>query len=191
MAGFISDYVNLCLLKLKEKTMLIMWKRLLASGVALGTFLVTTSADASGPLADPSRSTCTTVNCSSETITGYTTNGNFGVNGPYPTPWVGVIGPSGGECLRIQTTQQQGDLEIVVVAADGRVFRNDDSGGTDLSLVKITPTIRGPYTVQVSHFNGAPVSATFVLRYGVYLPATNPNCANPTAPALSGQEVRK
>jgi hypothetical protein len=173
----------------------IMWKRLLASGVALGTFLVTTSADASGPLNDSSRSTCTAVNCSSETITGYTTNGNFGVNGPYPTPWVGVIGPSGGECLRIQTTQQQGgDLEIVVVAADGTVFRDDDGGGNNLSLVKITPTIRGPYTVQVSQFNGAPVSATFVLSYGVYLPATNPNCANPTPPLrspLSAQKARK
>jgi hypothetical protein len=167
----------------RKLAMLTIRKRLLAIGAALGMFLAATSADASGPLEDPSRSTCTTINCSSETIAGYTTNGNFG-GGPYPTPWVGVIGPSGGECLRIETTQQNADLEIVVVAADGRVFSNDDGAGSNLSLVKIAPTIRGPYTVQVSQFAGAPVSADFVLRYGVYLPATNPNCANPTPPAV-------
>jgi hypothetical protein len=147
------------------------------------------SAAAGGPLYDLSRSTCTTINCSSESITGYTTNGNF--SSPYPTPWVGVIGPSGGECLRIQTTQQDADLELVVVAADGTVFRDDDGAGNNLSLVKIAPTIRGPYTVQVSHYAGNPVSATFVLRYGLYSPATNPNCASPTPPSLSARKAQK
>jgi hypothetical protein len=96
--------------------------------------------------------------------------------------------------VRLETTKVLGDsglnLEMVVVSPSGQVFRDDDGGAGNLSLVKIAPTEQGFYTVQVSTANGGAAAVNFRLRYGRYAVAGNPNCAAPTPPVLSAARER-
>src|SRR4051794_4361638 len=109
--------------------------------------------------------------------------GNQG--GVFPFPWEIQVGANVGQCLRLETTSvdpSSTDLEMVVVSPSGQVYRNDDlATGNRLSLVKVSPAERGWYTVQVSTFDGRPVTANFTLRYGSYS-GGNPNCQTPTQP---------
>jgi hypothetical protein len=103
-----------------------------------------------------------------------------------------------GECVRfdlISPPHPAPDMEIVVVAPNGTVFRNDDRNGAldRRPLVKIASAPNnGWYTVHVSQFNGAPTETNIVLLYGRYN-AGNPNCATPTAPesATEAEEAAK
>jgi hypothetical protein len=134
---------------------------------------------------DLSVSTCTSSNCSTDSIAGsLTTHGGFSI------PWVIQVGANTGECLRLATTVTTSDLEIVAISPSGQVFRDDDGGTGNLSLVKISPAEAGWYTVRVARFNGAPVAENFVMRYGRYV-AGNPNCAGATAPALTRAVAKK
>jgi hypothetical protein len=76
-------------------------------------------------------------------------------------------------------------MELVVIAPNGSVYRNDDRNGAldRRPLVKIggAPN-NGWYTVHVSQWAGAATETNIVLLYGRYN-AGNPNCAGPTAPA--------
>jgi hypothetical protein len=137
-----------------------------------------------GPLIfDNSISTCTGNNCSSLTLPG-----SVLAFGPSAASWVIEAFASPGQCVRLDVTSQDTDLEIVAVAPNGQVFRNDDRSGSDLRpLVKIDPTPNnGWFTVQVQHFNGIAVGANFVLHYARYNTG-NPNCASPTPPVLSAE----
>ena len=135
-------------------------------------------------------STCTTLNCSSESIRGtYILDG-----GGRAIPWTAQLFSNGGECVRVQVTEEGTDLETVLVSPNGTTWRNDDGGGAGTvggacflcPLIKAnTPAgINGWYTVSVSHFAGNGVTANFLLRYGRY-PLGNPNCSGATVP-LSG-----
>ncbi len=128
---------------------------------------------------DTTASTCTGINCSS-TVIGGTVNGFNSTHGS----WTAEIFAPAGACLRLQNLSQGADLEIVAVAPDGSVFRNDDGGVapcTLCSLVKINNTRNGWYSVSVNQFAGTAVQANFNLAFGQYN-ANNPNCATPTVP---------
>jgi hypothetical protein len=101
-------------------------------------------------------------------------------------PFVIQIQGVAGQCLRFETTEQDTNLEMVVVAPNGNTYRDDDGGAGSLSLVKIVPAPNtGFYTVQISRFDGVAVNAAFTLRVGMY-PATNPNCSGGSTSSGSG-----
>jgi hypothetical protein len=85
----------------------------------------------------------------------------------------------------VEIVSQQADLEIAVVAPDGTIFRNDDTGlgpCPTCPLVKIgnTPN-QGWYTVHVAQFAGGADFSNFTLFHGQY-ELNNANCATPTTP---------
>ena len=132
---------------------------------------------------DDSLSTCTGTNCSSLRIP--TTVFAFG-----PSAGVFTIDAfaAPGECVRfdlISPPHPAPDMEIVVVAPNGSVYRNDDRNGAldRRPLVKIgSAPNNGWYTVHVAQFAGTATETNIVLLYGRYN-GGNPNCASPTVPA--------
>ena len=152
---------------------------LLATSVlaALGAF-ASLHADASTNMFDPTISTGTALDNHAVTINGtlHDTNGNT-------QPWTTQVYGRTGECMRLFVTSTNFDAKLVVIAPDGEVFRDDDSGGSLRPLVRIqSAPLFGWYTVQVAHFNGVPQTGIdFTLKYGRYNNG-NPNCAVGTAP---------
>lgn len=142
-------------------------------GLALGSLSVG-SARAT-ELFDPTFDSCAGLNCSSVVVGGVV---NSFAN--TPKPWTAEIRATAGRCLRLDVTQQTADLEIVVVAPNGVVYRNDDSNGLR-PLVKINPTATGFYTVQIAQWAGSVTESTFQLAFGVYT-LNNANCAGATQP---------
>ena len=97
-------------------------------------------------------------------------------------PWTAELYAGVGQCLRLFVTSTTFDSKLTVVAPNGTVFRDDDSGGSLRPLVKIASApVTGWYTVQVAHYSGAPTNANFTLLYGTYT-AGNTNCAGGTTP---------
>jgi len=149
-----------------ESRLLLAPTLLLACGLASATNLF-----------DPSVSSTSTLDGSSIELDGtlHDTNGN-------PAPWVVEVYAGVGECLRLFVTTTAFDAKITVMAPNGAVYRDDDSGGSLRPLVKIGGApVQGWYTVQVAHYAGMPQNANFTLLYGRYT-AGNVNCANPTSP---------
>lgn len=134
-------------------------------------------ATASTELFDNTVSACTTANCSSLVLPGTMLSFGAGSAGN----WVANVFATPGQCVRLDVITQTTDLEMVVVAPNGVVFRNDDRAVGDVRpLVKIgSAPNNGWYTVHLSHFLGSAVSANFTLLYGRYT-AGNPNCSVPT-----------
>jgi hypothetical protein len=134
------------------------------------------------PIFDPGTSTCTGVNCSSVRIDGVVRETTGEVR-----PWVIELFANPGTCLRAHVTAEGADLKAVLIAPNGNVYRNDDSGLSscpNCPLIKVDPTPgsdQGFYTLQLSHWLGVPVTANFTLLYGLY-PSGNPNCASPIQP---------
>ena len=153
---------------------------------------LSTAAYAGGEIFDPTSSSCTKLNCSS-ILVGATVKSFGDVTAGR---WVAEVFAGQGECLRLFVSQEFTDLETVVVAPNGSVYRNDDGGvgsGSDIlrPLVKIDPTPNnGWYTVSIGHFAGAAVTGNFQLRYGRYS-SGNINCANPTPSATPSQAATK
>lgn len=165
-----------------------MQRMLIAFGLISGALLLTPGLSAAqSNIFDDTVSTCTGINCSSLRIPGTVLSfgpsaGNFDIN----------VFAGANECVRLDVISQGTDLEMVVVAPNGTLFRNDDRSGGDLRpLIKMTPTSNnGWYTVHLAHFNGSAVNANFVLLYGRYNRG-NPNCASPTAGQLARQAGEK
>lgn len=136
---------------------------------------------------------CTGINCSSLRVPGSVLN----QGGAAAHPWVAQLFVGRGECVRLDVFTQGADLEMVAVAPNGTVYRNDDrAGATDRRpLVKLPPATGsgGWYTVQISNFDGAAFfEPNFVLFYGRY-PGGNPNCAGttpPFSPASSAEALK-
>lgn len=129
--------------------------------------------------------TCTGINCTNATY-----RGTFEVLIGGQQPFVAQIFAMPSECVRIEVTEQQTNLEMVLISPSGTIWRDDDSGQGFEPLIKAA-TAGGPdgwYTLQVSHFGGnAPFgSYDFTLRYGRYN-SGNPNCAGPTTPQAAFQ----
>jgi hypothetical protein len=146
------------------------------------------------PIFDPDTIDCAGINCSSVRIDGVVRQSFGEVH-----PWVIEIFAFAGKCLRADVTAQGADLQAVLIAPDGTVYRNDDSGVAPCPLcplIKVDPTPglvptdpfrnRGWYTLQIAPFGGAAVDVNFTLLYGHY-PQGNPNCASPTLPTLLPQ----
>ena len=144
--------------------------------VSLGV-LATMHAGAATNMFDSSVSAATKLDASSVSINGtlHDTNGNT-------QPWTTQVYAQPGECMRLFVTTTSFDAKMEVIAPNGEVFRDDDSGGSLRPLVEIASAPNfGWYTVQVAHFNGVPQSADFTMKYGRYNNG-NPNCAQPTIP---------
>jgi hypothetical protein len=152
-------------------------KRLdLLRGLAAAAFVVAAPQPSPATeLQDPTFASCTGINCSSVQLGGV-------INAYLRTPkaWTAEIRATAGRCLRLEVTQQADDLEIVVVAPDGRIYRNDDAIGLR-PVVKINPTSTGFHTVQIAEYAGTVAESVFQLAFGVYN-LNNPNCASPTPP---------
>jgi hypothetical protein len=145
---------------------------------ALSTLALVASLHAGATnLFDPTVSTTTLLDGSSVRLDGTLndTNGNS-------QPWTAELYAGFGECVRFFVTSTAFDAEMVVIAPNGTIFRDDDGGGSLRPLVKVgSAPAQGWYTVQVGHFSGAAVNANFTLLYGRYN-AGNPNCSIATTP---------
>jgi hypothetical protein len=125
--------------------------------------------------------TCGTPNCGARVI-----GGTVLLSSSFAVPWVAEIAvertPNNDVCLRIDVTAQGTDLEAVLIAPDGRVFRNDNRAPGDLKpLIKVdAPPRSGWYTLQLSQAGGLPVNADFTLAFGRYK-KPNANCVPATS----------
>lgn len=141
-------------------------------------------------------STCTTINCGSMRLNANVQSSNsLTPNGIEPFLVQLMSTPS--TCTRFDVTSQTTDMEIVVTAPDGTVWRNDDRAPGNLFPLVVIPantSNAGWYSVQVSRYNGVPpVSGSHFdaqLEYGRY-DVGNPNCANPTSPFMVGGSLTK
>lgn len=130
--------------------------------------------------------TCTSINCSSQSIHGTYHSDAAGDRDPF----ILQIYSGGGECVRLDVTEETYNLEMVLISPTGRIWRNDDRNASDSRpLTKAITDINGWYTLQVSHSNGADVVADFTLRYGQYDPG-NPNCSSVTPPLITSEIQR-
>jgi hypothetical protein len=124
-----------------------------------------------------SGSSCTTANCATTIL-----NATIKSFPPSAGKWIAEVFAGAGRCLRIDVFSEFTDLQTVVVAPNGAVFRNDNRAGAAdrRPLVKIASTPNnGWYTVSIGQSAGAAVSGNFSLAYGNYN-AGNPNCSSPT-----------
>ena len=154
----------------------------LCIGMTLGVVLVGPTVASAQNIFDDTSSTCATANCSSLRIPG--TVFAFGSSAGQ---FVISVFASPGQCVRldlISPPHPAPDMELVVIAPNGSVFRNDDRNGAldRRPLVKIgSAPNNGWYTVRVGQFDGVATETNIVLLYGRYS-AGNPNCAVPTLP---------
>ena len=159
-------------------------KWLATGGLVLGVALMVGSAWATNMFTVGS--TSTSINGGARTIQG-TVQNTVGSN----DPWTAELWTTEGRCLRIAVTAEGTDLETVVRAPNGQVFRNDDGfvGACGLCpVVKIASTPnRGWYAVSINHFAGTASNADFTLQYQHY-PVGNPNCAGATLPVAAPDE---
>jgi hypothetical protein len=158
------------------------WAFAFVAGLAHGSSIV--RAQTVDPVTiSPKPQKCTDPNCEALEIRGLVNS-----HGVVANPWVGLF--NGGQlCLRFEVESQGDDLAMSVVAPDGTVFTDDDSGSCANStnrcprVIIANVTDKGAYTTILSTFDGKPTEANFVLRVGRYRPASNPNCIPATTPA--------
>jgi hypothetical protein len=155
--------------------------RLATAGATAALMVGPVLALAGDDIHDDTVSSCTGTNCSSVRLPG-----SVSASGVHANPWTINALARTGECVRfdlISPPSPSPDMEMIVVAPNGTVFRNDDRSPTDLRpLVKIGPApTPGWYRVVVTQFAGAPIEAFTVMLYGRYS-AGNPNCNTPTTP---------
>ena len=151
--------------------------------------LIPMTAIAGSLMFDP-LNTCTSVNCSSQSIHGTYHSDTLGDRDPF----ILQIYSFGDECVRLDVTDVKDaitggirDLEMVLISPTGRIWRNDDRNASDSRpLIKAITDINGWYTLQVSHYAGADVIADFTLRYGRY-DSGNPNCFSVTPPLVTSE----
>jgi hypothetical protein len=151
-------------------------KLLISAAVSL---LFTATASAT-PIFDPSTHTCSGRNCSA-IVLGGTVNG-FKASA---VPWVIEVFAAAHECLRLEVTSQEVDLEMRVIAPDaGKNWSSDDSSLAPCPLCPLVAVNNTPqngwYTVHIGEFGGASVQANFTLAYGRYN-RNNANCAAPAS----------
>jgi len=159
-------------------------RRILPSSILILALLGGAGSLAAGELM-AAKSTCTTLDCQATIIPGFINGWGASFDQANVGPWVAQVFAAKLECLRLRVTAQSVDTEMVVIAAGGNAYRNNNSNIAPCPtcpLVKFkTGNVGGWHTVQVSQKGGVPVSSAFTLSYGRY-DATNPNCASPTPP---------
>jgi hypothetical protein len=138
---------------------------------------------------DDSVSSCTTENCSSVRIPAHV----FAIGASAGAFTIDAFAAP-GECVRFDLVapfHPAPDMELVVVAPNGTVFRNDDRNGvTDRRpLIKIASAPNsGWYTVHVAQFAGTATETNILLLYGRY-PSGNVNCGGATGPSLATESL--
>jgi hypothetical protein len=133
---------------------------------------------------DPSVSASATINTSAVRLDGTIHSFNASAN-----VWTIDVFANVGECVRLDLNVEPADMELVVVAPNGSVFRNDDRNGAldRRPLVKIASAPNnGWYTVHVSQFAGTATEGNFTLLYGRYT-AGNANCGTPTPASVTAE----
>lgn len=125
--------------------------------------------------------------CGSDQVVAQYREDNSGRAIPFE---VEILSSGGGRCLRIEVVGQPTatDLEAVLIAPDGTVWRNDDAGAASTAscnlcpLIKAVTQVAGWYTLQISPFNGsAGAPGRFFLAYGLYSPG-DVSCSGATTP---------
>jgi hypothetical protein len=183
-------------------------RKLLSASIPLSLSLLFVSAHAQTNIRDLSVSSDPGINNSAIRLDGALPAINLGELSPgggdtdIVEPWVINVYAGAEDCLRLDVTRpapmtEPDDLELVVIAPDGNVYRNNDRSASNLRpLVKINTFIVGFYTVRVQLKNLGSRAQAFTLLYGRYN-LGNPNCANATrslvsreaaAMGLSGEE---
>jgi hypothetical protein len=134
---------------------------------------------------DTSVSSCSTVNCSSLEIGGTL----MSLPNLSALPWTTSVYARSGECLRLDVTWQQNDLETVVRSPNGTIYREDDTSGTR-PIVSFVVSQTGWYSVSIAHWSGSAVNADFILKYGRYN-GSNMNCARRSTPRMNSFDTVK
>lgn len=146
------------------------------------------TAHAAGLFADPTKSTCTTPNCSAAVLDkAVILSEQVEASGvAATTPWDGQFHSAGGECVRVEVLSVEPagrDLIMHLVGPDLTSWRDDDSGAGLLPRIEANTVVPGRYTVVVGLY--APTvtntNTRFKLSYGRY-PLGNPNCSEATSP---------
>lgn len=143
--------------------------------------LASTTASA-GPLVFDPLNTCTTLNCSAVVLNGISQRNAFGDS----VPFILEVFADANQCLRLDVTSQSADMEIALISPSGAFWKNDDFNGTR-PLITARANVKGYYTLQINHFNGAPPVNSlqlFTLAFGTYAPGTAVNCPVATAPIV-------
>ena len=168
---------------LMAKVQTVKW--LATGGLVLGVALMGGTAWATNMFGP--NNTCTEINCNARMIQGTLTRVQISPLGPLgvPQPWVAEIFATPGRCLRLAVTRQGADLETVVRAPNGQVFRIDDGGDFPCPRCPVVKIANAPnngwYTVSLNQFAGTAAGTHFTLLYSLYN-LGNPNCADATAP---------
>jgi hypothetical protein len=95
-------------------------------------------------------------------------------------PFTLQVFSAGNECLRIFVTQQGADLKSTLVSPSGRIWQDDDSGGSLRPLIKAITNSRGWYSLMISQFAGTAVHADFTVQIA-RLSSSDPACSPPTS----------
>lgn len=135
------------------------------------------------PLADAgvgtylAKKTGTAINAGASSFTGryeFTPPG-------WAIPYVQTFFLREDDCLRIDVTKQDRDMEAVLVGPNGVAWRNDNRGGAGPAasrpLIEGVASSSGWHTLIVSGAMGTEASGNFTFKAGRYA-QSNPNCAD-------------
>ena len=105
-------------------------------------------------------------------------------------PFVAQVFTTGAECLRIAVVSQGQDLEATLISPTGRIWQDDDSGGSNRPLIRAITDVRGWYPLTMSQWAGASVNSDFTMTVQraaanstLCSPATTPRAAVAAAAA--------
>ena len=100
-------------------------------------------------------------------------------------PFVVEVVANANECLLLNVTFQEEDLEATLVSPSGRIWTDDDGGPGTQPLIKAVTNTKGWHIFTLSHFAGNAVISDFAVSIQRLSPA-NAACSGPTPPTVSG-----
>lgn len=100
-------------------------------------------------------------------------------------PFVVEVFANANECLLLNVTFQEEDLEATLVSPSGRIWTDDDGGPGTQPLIKAVTNTKGWHVFTLAHFAGNAVVSDFAVNIQRLSPA-NAACSGPTPPTVSG-----
>jgi hypothetical protein len=100
-------------------------------------------------------------------------------------PFVVEVFANANECLLLNVTFQEQDLEATLISPSGRIWTDDDGGPGTQPLIKALTNTKGWHIFTLSHFAGNAVVSDFAVSIQRLSPA-NASCAGPTPAVVSG-----